>query len=84
MAIEEISPKPSLVLGKYLHYKGNLYEVLELACHTETGVWYVIYKSLSPRENRPDVWARPYEMFIENVKVEGAEVPRFKKVTEQE
>jgi len=82
MAIEQITPKPSLASGKYLHYKGNFYEILELACHTETGVWYVIYKSLTPRENRPDVWVRPYEMFVEDVEVNGETIPRFKKIDE--
>ena len=80
MRRDEFSPKPDLALGKYQHYKGNFYEVFELACHSETHEWYVVYKSPSPKENTPNIWIRPYEMFIQNVRVDGTEVPRFKKI----
>jgi len=33
-------------LGKYQHYKGNMYEVIGLARHSETLEEMVVYKAL--------------------------------------
>jgi len=63
--------------GKYRHYKGNMYEVLATAQHSETEEWMVVYTTLYGEES---VWVRPYEMFIETVEVNGLEKPRFEKV----
>jgi hypothetical protein len=71
------TPKPALKPGKYRHYKGNDYEVIDLACHSETREWLVLYKRLYEREG-PELWVRPYDMFIEDVRHEGQLVPRFK------
>ncbi|CAA6798856.1 MAG: Unknown protein [uncultured Sulfurovum sp.] len=60
--------------GIYKHYKGNLYEVLETARHSETEEWMVIYRTLY---GDASTWIRPYEMFIENVMVEEKMVKRF-------
>lgn len=60
--------------GIYQHYKGNLYEVLMTAQHSETEEWMVVYKALYANEGN---WVRPYEMFIGNVTVKGKEVKRF-------
>lgn len=64
----------SIKRGIYKHYKGNLYEVLETARHSETEEWMVIYRTLY---GDMSTWIRPYEMFIETVKVEGKMVKRF-------
>jgi hypothetical protein len=66
--------QPKLKLGKYQHYKGNTYEVLTLARHSETEEWLVVYKMCYGDES---IWVRPYEMFIEEIKVEGKRVARF-------
>ncbi|MFW6007671.1 MAG: DUF1653 domain-containing protein [archaeon] len=58
----------------YLHYKGNEYQVLNIARHTENNKKLVIYRSL--KNNK--IWARPYDMFIENIKVDNKIIQRFK------
>ena len=63
-----------LQAGIYKHYKGNLYEVLTTAMHSETEEWMVVYKALYGEEG---MWVRPYEMFVEKVEVEGKFVSRF-------
>ena len=60
--------------GIYKHYKGNLYEVLMTAQHSETEEWMVIYKALYGEEG---MWVRPYEMFMEKVEVTGVLLDRF-------
>lgn len=72
--------KPTLEVGAYRHYKGNLYQVIELACHSETEEWLVVYRSLYGSQ---DLWVRPYQMFFENVEIDGKLVPRFAKITEK-
>ena len=69
-------------LGKYQHYKGNLYEVIGLARHSETLEEMVVYKALytSPEFGDNVLWIRPKAMFFENVMVDELEVPRFKLV----
>ncbi|WP_323844882.1 DUF1653 domain-containing protein [Microbulbifer magnicolonia] len=60
--------------GIYRHYKGNLYEVLEVATHSESGARLVIYRALYGAYG---VWARPLEMFAEQVEKDGTATPRF-------
>ena len=60
--------------GIYKHYKGNLYEVLDLGRHSETEEWFVIYKTLYGDFS---TWIRPYEMFVEMLKIDGKLVNRF-------
>ncbi len=60
--------------GIYRHYKGNLYQVLHTAQHSETEESLVVYRCLYGEYG---VWVRPLEMFTETVIVEGKEVPRF-------
>ena len=61
-------------LGKYKHYKGKEYEVIGVTKHSETLQEFVVYRALYGDE---DLWIRPKEMFLEKVKVNGKEVPRF-------
>ncbi|WP_288997372.1 DUF1653 domain-containing protein [uncultured Psychrobacter sp.] len=60
--------------GIYRHYKGNLYQVLHTAHHSETEEALVVYRCLYGEYG---VWVRPLAMFTETVEVEGKEVPRF-------
>lgn len=69
-----------LVKGIYEHYKGNRYEVLDVARHSETTEEYVVYKALYGEQG---LWIRPLPMFLETVCVDGQkEVPRFRLITE--
>ena len=70
----------TLEKGMYRHYKGNLYEVLMTAQHSESEEWMVVYKALYGDKG---TWVRPYEMFMEKIEVEGAFIPRFEKVEEE-
>lgn len=65
-----------VIPGLYEHYKGKVYEVIDVGEHTETGEELVIYRSHDPEEKK--LWVRPKSMFLENVKVGEVEVPRFK------
>ena len=66
--------KLMLKLGKYKHYKGNLYEVLGVARHSETQEELVVYRALY---NDFDLWVRPLAMFLESVEINGVIMPRF-------
>lgn len=65
---------PHLRLGIYQHYKGNRYQVLHLAKHSETEEDLVVYRALYGQYG---VWVRPLGMFKEMVEVQGKSVPRF-------
>ena len=67
--------------GRYRHYKGNFYEVLDVARHSETEEELVVYRKLYGDHS---LWVRPLGMFLENVVVDGCEVPRFAWVGEIE
>ncbi len=63
-------------LGKYKHYKGGEYEVIGVAKHSETLEDVVVYRH--PGNELSELWVRPLEIFLENVVVDGKEVPRFR------
>ena len=65
--------------GRYRHYKGRDYEVIDVARHSETGEWMVVYRTLY---GEYDLWVRPLSMFAEEVTVEGKTRPRFTFISE--
>lgn len=75
----------TLQKGRYRHYKGRLYEVIDVARHSETLEEMVVYRTLytnvredSYGENgEQTLWVRPLAMFAERVVVNGKTVPRF-------
>lgn len=48
----------------YRHFKGNLYQVIGIATHTETEEKMVVYQA---QYGERKLFVRPYEMFIEEV-----------------
>ena len=72
-----MSDQASIRPGRYRHYKGNAYEVIGIARHSETDEALVVYRTLYGDHS---LWVRPLEMFMENVEVDGLTVPRFERV----
>ena len=66
--------------GLYRHYKGNDYEVLGTATHSETGERLVVYR---PCYGERALWVRPLAMFIEEVEVAGVRQPRCARVDDR-
>ncbi|MCM2358583.1 MAG: DUF1653 domain-containing protein [Geobacteraceae bacterium] len=66
--------------GRYRHYKGNCYEVIGVARHSETEEQLVVYRCLYGDYS---LWVRPLAMFSGTVTVEGREVRRFTRCEEK-
>lgn len=63
-----------LKIGKYQHYKGNFYQVEDIATHSETEEKMVVYR---PLYGNKALWVRPLKMFLEEVSINGEMIPRF-------
>lgn len=61
-------------LGRHRHFKGNEYEVLAIAKHSETTEDYVVYKALY---GNGGMWVRPASMWNETVERDGRVYKRF-------
>lgn len=61
-------------IGRYRHFKGNEYEVLYLAKHSETLEAMVVYRALYGEHG---VWVRPAKMWNETVERDGKTHMRF-------
>lgn len=61
-------------LGKYRHFKGNYYEVIGIASHSETMEPMVVYRALYGEHG---LWVRPASMWNEIVEKEHYTGPRF-------
>ena len=64
----------SLRPGRYRHFKGNEYELLYVARHSETLEPMVVYRALYGERG---VWVRPAAMWSEPVDRDGYHGPRF-------
>ena len=71
--------KPELRPGRYRHYKGKDYQVIDIARHSETEEKLVVYRCLYGDHS---LWVRPLSMFQETVDVAGEQIPRFAWVNE--
>ncbi len=73
MALSTVVVEP----GRYRHYKGNEYEVIGMARHSETHEMMVVYR---PLYGEGGLWVRPAAMFAENVVIDGKTQPRFARI----
>lgn len=66
-----------ITVGKiYKHYKGNIYKIIALAKHSETGEDMIVYQNIE----KGDIWVRPKSMWNEEVYVGNKTVLRFELV----
>ena len=68
-------------IGRYRHFKGNEYEVLYLAKHSETLEPMVVYRALYGERG---VWVRLASMWNETVERDGKSDQRFTYIGESE
>jgi len=66
-----------IALGVYRHYKGNKYEVIGFAKHSETLEDMVIYKALY---GEGGTWVRPLSMWENTIEKDGKTVKRFERI----
>ena len=64
--------------GRYRHFKGNEYTVLDVARHSETLEELVVYRQ---EYGEQGLWVRPAAMLAETVEVDGQTVPRFQRIS---
>ena len=60
--------------GKYRHFKGNMYEVVGVAKHSETLEEMVVYRALY---GEGGLWVRPAKMWNETIERDGKSFRRF-------
>lgn len=68
-------------IGRYRHFKGNEYEVLCIAKHSETLEDMVVYRALYGEHG---VWVRPASMWNETVERDGKTFKRFTYIDDDE
>ena len=61
--------------GKYRHFKGNEYELIDIAHHSETMEPMAVYRALYGAQG---LWVRPLSMWTEHVERDGYSGPRFR------
>ena len=64
----------TILPGRYRHFKGNDYEVLGIARHSETEEPLVVYR---PLYGEGGLWVRPAAMWNETVERDGKTYQRF-------
>lgn len=66
--------------GIYQHFKGQYYELIDVARHSETLEEVVVYRALY---DKMELWIRPLKMFAEQIERNHATIPRFKFISNQ-
>ncbi len=67
------APKPG---QQFRHYKGDHYEVVSIALHSNDDIWMVVYKPLYENADAP-LFTRPLHEWSERVEWEGVFMKRF-------
>ncbi len=67
----------TIIPGKYRHFKGNEYEVISVARHSETMEAMVVYRALYGDHG---IWVRPADMWNETIERDGKTYQRFEKI----
>jgi hypothetical protein len=84
-----MSQQRPIIGAIYKHYKStgeldHLYKVIGIAKHSETDELLVIYEPLYASnwmiESKADFSARPLEMFMGQVEIDGKSMPRFEMI----
>ena len=73
-AVQTIRP------GRYRHFKGNEYEVIGIARHSEDESPMVVYRALY---GDGGLWTRPADMWNETVELDGKKYKRFAPINEE-
>ncbi len=60
--------------GIYRHYKGNKYQLIDIATHSETEETMAVYR---PLYGDRALWVRPLDMWQESVERDGKTILRF-------
>lgn len=72
--MSDLPALPVLQPGRYRHFKGGLYQVVDVVRSSETLQPMVLYRALY---GKGGLWVRPYAMFVEQVDLAGGSQPRF-------
>jgi hypothetical protein len=65
---------PIITAGRYRHYKGNVYKVLEIAKNADTLEEMVIFRAV---DDERQLWCQPLEEFRGKVMHQGKMIPMF-------
>jgi len=68
------SDASAIPMGRYRHYKGQHYELIAIARHSETEEEMAVYRTLYGDFG---LWVRPLEMFLETIERDGKTLQRF-------
>ncbi len=79
MSAENLPPLIITPPGRYRHYKGGLYEVVDTVRHSETCEPMTLYRALYGENG---LWVRPAAMFLETVVIDGVTQPRFNRISD--
>ena len=77
MPMPDLPALPMLPPGRYRHFKGGLYEVLDVVRSSETLQPMVLYRALY---GEGGLWVRPHAMFVEHIATADGKRPRFARV----
>ena len=80
MLDSDLPPLIRTTPGRYRHYKGGLYEVIDTVRHSETLEPMTLYRALYGEQG---LWVRPAAMFAVEVEIDGVRQPRFRLIIDE-